>query len=649
METGDSERLQRLEREVTELRQEVARLQERVGSTGPERPAPARTAPAPVASVAPTSNAPAPVTPAPPPPSPVLERRPAPRHAPLPARLGRSLEELVGRYGTIGVATITLLVGVGVFLNWAIQHGLLGPTTRVVLGYLAAAAVAGVGLRLRRRGTRSFGNVLLAMALCVVHLVCWSAGPLLHVLPSVVALAVALLASAVLARFALRHEEELLCALGFGGAALAPFLTSDRSGNVIALAVYGVIVLALSGAALGDRAWRTARGVTLASVLAYLLAVSRVRPESSAWPWILARIEVLFALALLVALLPLARGRQRGPLLRMASLALILGGLLRPWTSTDPWTLVFTTVAAVLAVGALDRLRPPAEGEPILDAFVLPIGFFVAALMAVETFLSGTTAVLAGGWALLAGFMSHRRREGHESESFAAAATLTALLVAPAALSGHERSTALGQALVGLGLGFAMRRLPRSAFALGALAGIGMASVRAVTLLAERPTFGYAPFLTPESAVALALVVAWLLLWRCRWEPRPSALVDAKTCAVLKQAPTLGAALIAFLWVREELAGAWSLTASTALLVVYYATTGTVGIWLGRRHGPKALRVVGLWLTLWAAGKTLREATDVASIALRVGLYFAVSAFLIAVAYWYRAERTTSAGGEPAS
>ena len=114
------------------------------------------------------------------------------------------------------------------------------------------------------RGTREFGNVLLAIALGVVHLVSWAAGPLLHVLPSWSALVIAFAASAVLAEFALRHDEETLCAIGFGGAAIAPFVTNDNSGNVIALAVYGVSVVALSAAALGSRPWRAALGVTIA-------------------------------------------------------------------------------------------------------------------------------------------------------------------------------------------------------------------------------------------------------------------------------------------------------------------------------------------------------------------------------------------------
>src|SRR5258708_5474654 len=82
-------------------------------------------------------------------------------------------------------------------------------------------------------------------------------------LPSSVALAIAFLASVVLTEFALLHDEEQLRAIGFGGAALAAFVTTENSGNVIALAIYGLTVVALSVAALRDRPWRAAVGVAM--------------------------------------------------------------------------------------------------------------------------------------------------------------------------------------------------------------------------------------------------------------------------------------------------------------------------------------------------------------------------------------------------
>jgi uncharacterized membrane protein len=87
---------------------------------------------------------------------------------------GVDFESLIGRYGTLVLATISALAAVGLFLGWAIDKGLLGPTQRIALGLLTAAALAVGGLRLRRT-ERSFGASLLGLALAVVH-VCLGSG-----------------------------------------------------------------------------------------------------------------------------------------------------------------------------------------------------------------------------------------------------------------------------------------------------------------------------------------------------------------------------------------------------------------------------------------------------------------------------------------
>ncbi len=108
-----------------------------------------------------------------------------------PGRRSIDFEAMVGRYGTLALASLTILLGVGAFLGWAIQQGKIGPGMRVFLGALVAAALAGVGWRLRMRGSTRFGSILLALALAVVHVDAWGAGPYLHLVPPAVALGIA--------------------------------------------------------------------------------------------------------------------------------------------------------------------------------------------------------------------------------------------------------------------------------------------------------------------------------------------------------------------------------------------------------------------------------------------------------------------------
>ncbi|HEY9516852.1 MAG TPA: hypothetical protein VIQ74_14335, partial [Gemmatimonadaceae bacterium] len=185
----DSDRIAHLEAVVRQLRGEVAELRESVRRLSGQ--------PSDVPEVRSESTAWAdrqwsadPVAPAPPPPAPALPsaRRPTgsptAREAPstdqpTPQRL--DLESLIGRYGTIALATLTITVGAGAFLTWAIANGKLGPHVRLVIGAVVAMAVAALGMRLRRRGTPRFGNALLGLALALAHVEAWGAGPSLHI------------------------------------------------------------------------------------------------------------------------------------------------------------------------------------------------------------------------------------------------------------------------------------------------------------------------------------------------------------------------------------------------------------------------------------------------------------------------------------
>ena len=638
-----AQRLARLEREMGILRVELARLRERVGA--PASASSAVPTPATRPESAPRAESAAPNR----------GTTDAPRRVsvlPAASQPGRSVEELVGRYATIATATITVLVGVGIFLSWAIERALLGPMTRVILGYVAALGVAAGGAWLRIRGTREFGNVLLAMALAIVHLVSWSAGPLLHVIPSWASLAIGALASAVLAEFALRHEEEALCAVGFGGAALAPFLLSDSDGNRIVLAVYGLVVIALGVAALRLRTWRIARRVTIGSFFLYTITVGFGNGANSPPAWVAARLWVLFPLAALYAFIPLAHPPYRRMLVRTAAAGLFVGAVLRTafLHGPDIWTVVLTMLGAAVAIAVLDLTRPGAlesetanapVDEPLapytatIDAFLLPVALLAATLLSMPKLVSLSSAFIAALWALAMTWMAHRTRAEPEADPYASGAALISLAIVPMAFRA-ELSHVAGYAVLGMVLMLAALRMVRLPFLFGSFAALTLASGFALISITELPRFAYAPFFTPQTLGCMIAIVGWLTTARIARQEGFLPQLDRDGRLLVRRALAIGGAATAFAWGVGELRGAWNPSASTALLIVYYATTGTFMIWLGRRRAVKPLRVIGLLLSLWAAWKAVAQAFDIPNVAVRIAVFFAVSAFLIAVGYWYR-------------
>lgn len=659
----DAERIANLENAVRSLALQVAELRAELRGRSPvtkgrlESAAPVRSAPA----APPTVRAP--LDPPPRPPSPpaasTARRQPPNRSA--------DLESLVGRYGTMALAALTIIMGVGAFLSWAVEHVRLGPEARVALGAALAALFASLGwwLRVRDRGSaRRYGNTVLGLALAIVHVDAWGAGPYLGVVSSTVALAVAAAASAALAALAFASGEQALFAVGLGGALLAPFVTSTGGGSVAALLGYGLVVSVGACAALGSAAsrgarWTLARSIAGAGGALYAAASLPLPAPPSSWAlqiappafavvcawaaWLLAgraHRTVLARTLLAAALFTLgARGVDRA-----AGATTLLGPVV--------WALVATALAGAATSYALGREEMGAEegaenevGELLWRA-LLPLGFLFVALAALPDTRGAIGAGVAGAWVALslavAATATPIRRQPALVVAVTAASLSALLGFTDHPIVGVAALAAVGAAATLLSSRLAARGEPARLLLYPAALSLVGATLWAEVLLDARPVYAYTPFLTRPSLAALAAVAGWFAFARlvtgARWSadgraagveagegPRPESIVGA-----------LGV-VAAFLWGREELAHAVSRDMSTFLLIGYYAVVGVAAIFVGRRRALSGARRGGLALSVYAALKALVQSAGIDDVALRVGSFLLVGLFLLAVAWWYRA------------
>ena len=305
------------------------------------------------------------------------------------------IEGLIGRYGMLALATITGLAAVGTFIGWAASRAHIGPEARLAMGLALALALAGVGAWLRPR-ERSFGAVLLGLALAVAHVCAWGAGPaVMGLAPAWLTLTLALIASVALAAFAHREDDQPLWCVGFGGAAIAPFVTSSGSGSMLALTLYGAAVLLLGCWALRGREWPIAGRVLTVAGLTYVMTLIAA-PESTGAPLMALALATVVAGAgiLPFAGLAMRRGRLRafGAMAAMAAfdisnfaaagvpetdaIAIAAGGL--------AWLLFLDRSAELPAGSLLDGLV--GEGSQFwdfADASLIPLAFLGAMLDAV--------------------------------------------------------------------------------------------------------------------------------------------------------------------------------------------------------------------------------------------------------------------------
>jgi hypothetical protein len=566
----------------------------------------------------------------------------------------QDLERLLGRYGMLGIAVMAAVAAVGTFLSWAVSHGYLslGPRARVLAGLAFALAIGVWGFRLRRR-ERSFGSSMLGLALVIVHVCAYAAGPSFHLVPIVVAFVGVAATSWALAMFAHREGEEPLWCVGFGGAALAPFVTADGHGSVYALVLYAAVILLAACFAIAHREWSVAWRVLYAVAALFVVgAMSLARTVGSV------AVLTTFALPFVVGIagvLPFApQSRKRGALRWLAVLAALATVVAHPLTPDDRLLVAGVFVAAVaLWLFLIDRHAGVPQSSAFfnehptvldwLDAALIPMVYAFQSVTAIgraanSEYVWLTTAALFVGFAWRRGVGSLR-----DASAFAAAA------MAIGAVSAWPLEIPTGRIAVLVAVGLAALamhtvRPSRSWLAMGG-ALIVFAAMLSLAALTERAPYRVPPFATEPSATAFVVLVGLAIVarfWRAiRIATRTSMggqleWTYARSLKLLVRVVTLAPWLWAFVWVLVELSMAFSPSTSTLLLVTYFAATAVACVAAGRANHAPRLRQTGLGLGLVAAGTAVYGANTYFDFAARIAAYLVTSAFLLGIAYWYR-------------
>ena len=628
---ADEQRIAVLEQHVRALYEQLGALREELRARSESAPAPAA-----AAAAAPVPSAERPAPKAPPNDPPPAPRPPPPKAAP-PRAPDLDLEKLLGRYGTIAVASLAILMGVGTFLSWAIEHGHLGPSVRVVLGFIGAGLVAAVGVWVREKRDVRFGNVLLALSLAIVHVDAWAAGPYLHVISDSIALIIAALASAALAALALTSEERTLFAIGFAGAMAAPFVTSSKPGSVVLLLTYGWVVIALTLFAIRERGWRPVLWLTVIAASVYVL-VAIAMPRGVDGGFLPVHAPVIFAFACAAAALLFARDSLRSKL-GLAFLFLACAATLG-YSITANSLEVSVSLVGIAASYLIARELETDAKWLVMGNVIVPLGFLFATIASVSD--RTTQALAAAALTVIAAVLAWEDEEEREHHLLVAAISSGIAIIVY--LIHLDTRCIAALAMHAALFSIVMRSTRARLLAPPILVALAIASTWSLVLLADRTPYGYTPFLTIPSLCAAATVAAWAL-----FAYSLGALAEEKNPQDA-MALSLGSTLViaaAFVWIRQELVEAWSRDAASFAIIIYYALAGLALVFAGRWRRVALWRAIGLGLAFLAGYKALVETFTIDAIGLRVGARILVGVFLAAVAYWYRVPSLPEAGENP--
>jgi uncharacterized membrane protein len=158
-----------------------------------------------------------------------------------PERDRRNIERFIGENLINKIGIVILVAGISIGVKYAIDHDLISPLMRIVLGYFAGTVLAFLAWRLKRNYL-NYSAVLLSGAMASMYFITYAAFAYYDLFPRWVTFGIMIFFTLVTVLAALYYDRQVIAHIGLIGAYAIPFLLSDPEAKISFLFAYMVLI-----------------------------------------------------------------------------------------------------------------------------------------------------------------------------------------------------------------------------------------------------------------------------------------------------------------------------------------------------------------------------------------------------------------------
>ena len=172
---------------------------------------------------------------------PVFEQVQTPISLPKKVKKKSDLEKFIGENLINKIGIVITVLGVAIGAKYTIDHDLISPLTRIILGYLVGLSLLGFGIKLKEKYT-NYSAVLVSGAMAIMYFITFAAFSFYGLIPQLLAFALMLVFTVFTVIAAVNYDRQVIAMIGLVGAYAVPFLLSTEPGSMTTLFSYMTII-----------------------------------------------------------------------------------------------------------------------------------------------------------------------------------------------------------------------------------------------------------------------------------------------------------------------------------------------------------------------------------------------------------------------